>query len=683
MSESKANNSISKSSNSSGGLIAIIGLVIVFAIAIVINFLVGAVGVRIDLTENKVFTLSEGTRNILSRLETPVTITYYVTQDSRVMGPMDKNYARRVEDLLNQYVRNAPVKEIEVVNEAGEYESKKVKMLTVKKLDPEPNTDAEDSAFSDGLQTGPSRETGNEMYFGIAIRSVDSLETIPFIPSRQETLLEYDLSRAISNVHGGKTKKVLVMTGMQVGGGMGMNFQAPPKQPWIFYEQLGKDYEVKTIPSSTTEIPADTSTLIVLHPYDITEEAQFAVDQYLLNGGNVIAMVDPSFFYARAMQPQSPMPGMPPQGGGPAPSSNLDKLFAAWGVTYDPTKALADLDFGTEILRRGNFSPTFLTLNDKAMKGSSNDPMTAMLNHLNMLTPGAFEINPPEGITVDSLVQSSVMNQLVSTADADPTQEGGGERIRKNFQPFNKSRELVVRLSGNFNTAFPEGNPAKKTEEEEKAEGKKDEKDKPKEEEKKEEKDKSLKKSVSPGNVILFADVDFIYDETCVRRTTIPGMNIQSVQALNENLTLMQNAVEQMSGDKDLIKVRSRSSTRRPFSKQMEWMREAEAKYAAELASFEEKKKETEGRLNKIIQANPENFDKALLSSEVQAQLEQLQKDAIESSKKLRDLQKEVKREFRRKQDRYKAFNVLFMPLLVVLFGVGLALARRSRVAAR
>ncbi|HRQ89452.1 MAG TPA: GldG family protein, partial [Bacteroidia bacterium] len=283
---------------------ALVGLVVAFVIALLVNVVVGKLSFRADLTEYGVYTLSEGTSNILSRLETPVELRYYVTDDAKVMSPNERTRAQRVSDLLAEFARKAPSKEIEVTDDKGEFVKRKVKMLTVKKLNPEPNTDAEDSAMIDGLRAGVSPETNNEVYFGIAIQCLDSVEAIPFVPAKPETSLEYDLARAISGVHGGKTKKIAVMTSLPVGGGFGGNFQAPPQQPWMFYELLGKDYEVETIPPTAAEIPEGTSTLIVVHPYDITDEAQFAIDQYLLQGGNVIAFVDPNFFYARALQQQ-------------------------------------------------------------------------------------------------------------------------------------------------------------------------------------------------------------------------------------------------------------------------------------------------------------------------------------------------------------------------------------------
>lgn len=662
---------------------ALIGLAVVFVIILLVNFLAGKMSFRADLTEYKTFTLSEGTKNILQRLETPVEIRYYVTDDSKIMSPSERASARRVEDLLSEFVQAAPAKEVEITNADGEFETKRVKMLSVKKLNPEPNTDAEDSAMIDGLQAGSSGETGNELYFGLSVQCLDSNEAIPFIPARPETMLEYDIVRAVSTVHGGRAKKIVMMTGMQVNGGFGGNFQAPPQQPWMLYEQLVRDYDVEVIPSSATEIPPGTTTLIVIHPFDITDEGQFAIDQYLLAGGNVFAFVDPNFFYARALAQQQPqMPGMPPQGG-PGPNSDLDKLFSAWGVTYDSNRVLADLSFGSEIIRRGNFSPTFLTLDRQSLGSEAsdpglNDPMTQMLNQLNMLTPGAFEINPPAGIEVDRLVLTSEANQLVGSFDADPTQEGGANRIREDFEPYGKRRVLVARLAGEFKTAFPEGDPSKvsdeATEESEETEG---------EEEKAEEVDESLKASTSPGRVVLVSDVDFIYDANVVRRSQIPGLNIVIPEMLNENLTLVQNAAEQLSGDPDLINVRSRTSVRRPFTRQNEWYREAQEKYAVEVESFSAKAGEVEARLNEILSQTPDDIDQALLSPEVQSELRKLQEQEIEFGRRERELQKEVSKEFRRKLATYKFGNALFMPTLVILFGIGLAIARRKRIAAR
>lgn len=672
------------STNLTRKTIAFIGLAVIFVISILVNVVAGSFSLRADLTEYNTYTLSEGTKNILNKLETPVTVRYYVTDDSKVMSPSERSQARRVEDLLDEFARNAPSRELELVNEDGEFENQKVRMLKVQKFNPEPNTDAEDAAIIDGLQAGISPETNNDVFFGIAIECIDSKETIPFVPARPETVLEYDLARAISNVHDGKDKKVVIMTGLSISGGFSGNFQAPPQTAWMFYEQLSQDYEIEFTPSTTTEIPEGTSTLIILHPHDIDKAGQFAVDQYLLGGGNVIALVDPNFFYARALaQAPAQMPGMPPQGG-PPPTSDLDTLFQAWGVTYEPNRVLADLDFGSEIIRRGNFSPTFLTLNrDSLGEAGLEDPMTRMINHLNMLTPGGFVVDAPDGIQVDQLIISSTNNQLVGSFDADPTQEGGADRIREEFVPFGEPRGLVTRLSGNFKTAFPGGDPNAKEEEPSEGDEDSNEGEEAKSTEEVEEENEILTESAAPGRVLLIADADFIYDANVVRRNQIPGLGIVIPEMLNENLTLLQNAVEQMSGDPDLINVRSRASVARPFTRQSEWYREANQKYAAEVAKFAAQREEVETKLATILSQTPENIDQAILSPEVQAELQTLQEQEIEFRREERELQKEVTREFRRKLATYKFGNSLFMPIVIIIFGIGLAAYRRARVAAR
>ncbi|MDF1816706.1 MAG: Gldg family protein [Verrucomicrobiales bacterium] len=669
------------------GAIAVAGLIVAFFIAILINSVAGLFGgVRADLTENKVHTLSKGTKNILQKLETPVTLRYYTTDDSDVMSPGELARARRIKERLDEFVHAAPAKTVEMANpETGEFEKKKVRMLTVEKLNPEPNTDAEDSAVVDGMRPAVSRETNNEIYMGIAVKCIDASETIPWIGANDEETLEYELARAISAVHGGKAKKIKVMTSLSVGGGMSGNFQAPPQPQWAFFQQTSQDYEVETIPPTVKEIPEDTACLIVLHPHDITDDGQFAIDQFLLGGGNVIAMVDPNFFYARSMgggQPQ--MPGMPPQQG-PPPTSDLDKLFKAWGVKYDSTQVLADLSFGSEIIRPGNFSPTFLTLNDQAVDGGQDDAVVHMLNHLNMLTPGAFTFDAPEGLKVDRLVQTSPNNQMVSSFDADPTQDGGTERIRENFTPSNVRKTLVARLSGTFKTAFPEGDPSAEKEEDKKEEASSedDEKEGDKDEKAEEKKDGALKESVKPGQVFLIGDVDFIYDPICIRRQTIPGLGFEMVEPLNQNLTLVQNAIEQLSGDPDLIDVRSRSTVRRPFTRQNEWMREAEQKFSDELASFRQKEKEAEARLGELLSQSPGDLEKAIMSKEVQDEIKSLRTESAQFSRKVRELEKEVTRDFKRKQSFFKFTNFLGMPIAIIIAGIGLAVYRRSKTAAR
>ncbi|MCB1076324.1 MAG: Gldg family protein [Verrucomicrobiae bacterium] len=647
---------------------AIVGVIVMFLIAIAVNYIAKAVGGRWDLTENKVYTLSNGTRNILKRIDTPVAVRFYTNDSSDFMSPAEIAYSKRVEDLLNEYQKASGGK------------------LTVKKLDPEPSTDAEDSAILDGLQRGLSRETGNEIFLGIAVSCVDETEVIPFLPARPETLMEYDLSRAIARVHDGAGSIIRIMTTMQIGGGFSGNpmMGGGSTPAWFFVEELRRDYTVEFLPATAEEIPADTETLVVLHPYDVTEETQYAIDQYLLKGGKVIAAVDPSFFYARAMGAG----GNPMQAqGGPAPSSNLNKLFEAWGVKYDDTKVVADNKFATEIIRQGYVVPTFLSMNQDAFP--SDDPIVKFIQNAQFLTPGGFTISPPEGVTKEDLVTTSPDTQLVGSFEADPTQEDSIKRLRDDFQPSGTTYSIISRLSGSFKTAFPDGNPADAAKKEDAAADaeKKDGEDAKKEEgEKKEDTEKkpeSLKASEKDGVVLLISDVDFLYDAVCVRLNQIPGLGIRIPEPLNGNLSLVQNAIDQLSGDPELINVRSRSSGRRPFTKLNEWLAQAESKFRGELSEFEAKAKDAESRVNEILSQTPGNVQDALLSPEVQAELEKLRKEQVSMNKKVRELNKEMKRDFDLVQNLIKLLTTGLMPLLVIIVGVALALTRRFKTAAR
>ncbi len=655
----KATTKPSSAAPVSRSLAAVIAIVIVFCIVVAINAIAGFLNGRADLTQDHLYTLADGTKKILGRLEAPVTVRLYTTDSKEFMTPSELSMSRRVEELIREYVKNSKGK------------------LTFKKLNPEPDTDAEDSAVLDGVQAGASRESGQEITMGIAVECLDAKEVIPFVPARPETMLEYDLSRAIAAVHDGKKSKIVVMTSMAVGGGPPTNFQAPPPQPWVAYSELEKDYQVETIPGTSTVIPEGTDLLVVLHPYDITDEGQYAIDQYLLKGGRVITAVDPMLFASRFMAAGNPMMGGAP---GPPPSSNLAKLFSAWGIGYDDTRVVADSRYPTQI--RDGVAPTVLSLSREAL--NKDDVVTQYLNDLFLITPGAFTVTAPDGVTATTLASTSKDIQLVATFDADPTQKEAIQRIRENFKSLNESRVLAVKLKGNFKSAFPDGKPKSAADadkkDEDKKDGEKDDKkdaDKPKEEEK----DTSLKQSEKEGVVIAIADSDFLYDEFAVQKMQV--MNQVIIQPMNGNLTAFQNMVEQLSGASELSDIRSRSSVRRPFTKLNEWLKEAESKHMAEYKKFDSQKREAEQEINNILAAKPGDIKEAIMSPEVQQKVEQLRKDMVDYSKKAREINKQIKKDFDWRQNVIKLGNAVTMPLLVIAFGIGLYFFRRSQTAAR
>ena len=423
---------------------AILGTVVLLAILVLANYVFNQIRFRFDLTENGIFTLTDGTKSLFeknkendeaAKVGLPVTIRFYAVTDSDYVSQFYLARASGVEDFLKEYE-----------NAAGG-------LVTVKRYNPEPFSEDEKSADFDGLPKGVFDDPDNPVYFGIVIECEGRKEVLPFLPARPEELLEYDVTRAILRVSDADRKVVGIMTSMEIGGGFSGNFGAPPTPPWYLVQSLQNDYDVRFISPSTPLIPDDTDVLVVMHPYDLLEDAQFSIDQYLLGGGRVLVTVDPMFFAARYMSSGGGNPMMPQQPSGPAPTSDLNQLFAAWGVKFDSSLVLADMASQTRIAT--GYAPTVLSVSENAM--NQDDPVTAQLSDLFIITPGAFELIPKDGIDSTVLVSTSQQSQMVGSFDADPTQREAVQRLVQNFKADKKQRVIAARLSGTFQSAFPNG----------------------------------------------------------------------------------------------------------------------------------------------------------------------------------------------------------------------------------
>ncbi|MDG2123439.1 MAG: GldG family protein, partial [Verrucomicrobiales bacterium] len=486
-------------------------MIAVFGIVVAVNYIARSVPVAADFTENKVHTLSEGTRRILEKIDTPVSIKYYVTQDADVMPSFLLTRSREFEAFLRQYVRASDGN------------------VTIEKYDPEPDTDEEDAARLEGVQANQGPK--GEVYFGCAIKSLDQKVILPYIPAISDELQEYEMTRAISQVASGSKTVVGVMSSFEVAGGLGGGnpmMGARPEPAWVFYEQLGQDYEVEVIGQDVEVIPESVSVLVLLHAAELTESALFAVDQYLLGGGKLAVFLDPLSITAR-MQTPAPNPmqrNQPPAG--PATSSNLERLLSNWGYKFNSSQIVADINYKTP-LQGGVQAPGVLTFPPDAL--NRDDVLTSKLSDMLMLFAGEFTGEPVDGLVKEVLVSSSTASQNVDSAGV----ENDHERIQREFKPSGEEKVLALRLSGTFETAFPEGKPGGDEEpgDEEQAEG--DEAT----EATAGETDVFLKKSEKEGAVVLVGDTDFLYDQFCVRIMPMMGQRLMSMQ--NGNLPLFLN----------------------------------------------------------------------------------------------------------------------------------------------
>ncbi len=638
------------------------GVVAVFVILAALNAVFGAVRLQADLTENRINTLSDASRDIMRNLEAPVTLRFYVSQSENAM-PVDlRPFAGRVEDLLDAY-RQANSGRVEVL-----------------KIDPEPDTEAEDSARLDGIEARLN-ESGQPVYLGLSFTSVDRKTALPFLSPQRERQLEYDITRAISEVTQPSRPVVGVMTSLpMMGAGMDMMMMGQPQRPsWLVMQELERLFEVREIGMGAEKIPEEVRTLVVVHPTGLTPAAEFAIDQFILRGGRLIAFLDP-FSFLQSMQQRNPMMmQQPPQG------STLPELLDAWGLTLELDKVVADATFRTALDRGSGREDMLAVLSLGQEAANADDIVTGELENLLLPMPGALTGKPAEGLSMDVLLSSSEEAELVETFRA----QMGGNNLIESFRPSGTRYNLAVRLTGKFKTAFPDGNPAKPAAEEETAEeagsedaeteaadGADSEAASPTEEAGPE----ALKEGAEENSVILVADSDLLYDEFLSTRRNLFGQEI--VIPINENLDFALNAIEQMSGDSRLIAIRSRGETSRPFTVIRDLENKAEERFRERVAEFEAELNDVRAKLQDLNQAKQPGEQQIILSPEVQEQLVELQRKEAELNKTVRDLRRQLRRDVEVLEARIKWFNIVGMPLLVIAAGAVVIAIRKGRTAA-
>jgi gliding motility-associatede transport system auxiliary component len=636
-------------------LYSAIGVIVMAAIIIAVNVITGAVRQRVDLTREKAYTLSDGTRAILAKLDTPVKVRFYCTQSeaSTYYSVQLKGYAKKVEDLLAEYKQAAHGK------------------LIIEKFDPQPDTDAEDSARLDGVDE-QLLPTGEKFYLGLAVSQVasDEKQTIAFLAPDRERQLEYDLSAAISRVVTPEKATVGIMSSLPVFGTpsnpMMMQMGRQGQDPWAIVGELKSDFAIKNVEVDTDKIDDDIKVLLVIHPGGITVKGQYAIDQFILRGGKLIAFLDPqSLVDSRGQNPM--MGGMPGSG------SSLDKLLTAWGLQFDTSKVVADRNFKMELGDAGDQTkdrPTWLMLTPEGI--NNDDLVLGDLDNIWYFSGGAFTGTPAAGLKETVLLKSTKDSQLVDGMMA----SFGGEGVLKDFKPSGTEYALAVRLTGKFKTAFPGGKPEEKKEEDQNAADKKPETkpaDKPA--------DNSLKESKDENMVILVGDSDMIFDGYTLRRIT-DSLGRSVGLPMNGNLNFALNAVEQMSGDNNLIAVRSRAAIHRPFTRVKEMQKSAEEKYLVKIKELQENRERTVNRLNELQQQKNQN-QRFILSPEQQAEIEKLRKEEGEMGRELRQVDKNLRREVVAMQRKIQWYNVLIMPAIVALTGIALALYKRKRTSAK
>lgn len=623
------------SSSSRRSLLSGAGLVLLAVLFVALNVLAGAGlgSARLDLTQERLFTLSDGTRAVLKGIREPVTLRFYYSERLGREVPTYGVFATRVREMLQEYA-----------TEAGG-------RIRLQIIDPLPFSDDEDRAVGYGLQGVPLNQAGELVYFGLAgVNAADKEESVAFFQPERERFLEYDLTRLVYNLADPKKKVVGVLSTLPLEG----EFRNPrqPPQPWVVYQQLQQFFEIKAIQADAAEIPADVTVLMIVHPRGLADKTLYAIDQFVLRGGRALVFVDPH------AEGEMGRPGPAAQTGDTA--SDLGRLFDAWGVELVKGKFVADranarrVSAGPETRVRAIDYVAWLQLHDDSFR--HDDILTAELKAINLASAGTLKAKEGSTTTLTPLFQSSPQSQLEDVDKIKLAPDPAS--LLASFKPANERYVLAARIRGAVKSAFPDGPPAA-----EKKEGAPEPPAAPAVPPA-----ESLKESKVPVNLIVVADSDLLENRFWVTVQDFFGQQVAVPAAANGDFVV--NAVDNLSGSDALIGLRGRGVSARPFTRMTEIQRDAEQRFRAKEQELSEKLRATERKLNELRTTKDQAAGKAILTPEQQAEIDRFRGEMLTIRKQLRDVQLDLRRDIDSLQSWVRFLAIGGVPILIVVFAL-------------
>jgi ABC-type uncharacterized transport system involved in gliding motility auxiliary subunit len=618
-----------------GGLV----LLAVLFLGVVMLSNVGLRGMRLDLTQNKLYTLSSGTQQVLRELKEPVNLYFYFSRDvAAKQSPLILPYAARVREFLEEISARAGGK------------------VHLHVLDPQPFSDDEDRAAEFGLQPLPVGNGGESLYFGLGgTNSTDGRSAIPNFQADREEFLEYDVAKLIQELATPKKPVVGLLSSI------GLQGQFNPQtgqmgEPWPIYTQLQQLFNVRTLNADLDHIDKDVDVLMLVHPKQLQPKALYAIDQFVMRGGRLLLLVDPDAGADLSGQnPSNPLAAAMADH-----SSDLKPLLATWGVDYDATKVVGDLSRGLEVRTNASSGPVrhigILGLRRADM--DQKDVVTATLESLNLATVGSLSQRAGAKTTFEPLLMSSTSAELLPSqrfhALADPS------TLRDGFKATGIRYTIAARITGPVDSAFPNGPPP------------------------------DLKpvtgppiahlaKSSTPANIVVIADTDFLMDYLWVQQRELLGQRI--AQAFANNGDLIANILDNLSGSGALISIRGRASFSRPFERVDALKRQADDRLRAKALELQSELQQTESKLTEL-QSKRNDQSSIMLSPEQEEELKRFTAEKTRVRKELRETQRGLDVDINRLGSRLKIINIALAPLVVAIAGVLILSMRRRRRAA-
>lgn len=631
-----------------------IALALIAALFLAVNLIaqVGFSGMRLDLTENKLYTLSDGTEAILDKLDEPVTLRLYHSATLSNQFPAIKTFAGRVTELLDAFRR------------AGNGN------IRIEIIDPIPFTTAEDEAVAAGIR-GNDTPSGEAFYFGlVGTGPIGGREVIPVIAPDRESFLEYDLAKMIVSLTAERKPVLGVISAMplDVGFGGAMAAMRGQSHPFTVYAQLSELYDVRMMAPDFVEIGAHIDMLLIAHPQKLNPQQLYAIDQFVLAGGRAVVLVDPN---AEVMAQTAQQGGPPPQ-----LASNLDPLLAAWGVKVDPDAVIGDAQMATKVTVAGSRRPLDYLVWLRAEKANFNadDIVTANLSQVVLATAGSIATLPGATTTVTPLITTSadagVFNPIAVRVTRNP------EDLTRMFKPEGRRFTLAARITGPAASAFAGGPPQVEAGQapnptpdgQEPAFGARER--------------VPLEHSAAPINVVLIADADVLDDRLWVRDV---GQGAErSVVPTADNGNFIVNTVENLAGSADLIAVRGRAPAARPFTRVEGLKQAAEQKFMARSEELQAKLDATQARITELRRKGGSGGTAgAIVSAETERALADARAEVSATRRELREVQRSLNVDIERLESRLRFVNIGLVPLLVAIIAVVLSFARLRRRRAR
>ncbi|HET6807263.1 MAG TPA: Gldg family protein [Frateuria sp.] len=582
---------------------------------------------RIDLTADHLYTLTPGTQHIIDELHRPLKLTLYFSEHATRDLPQLRSYEQRVREMLQEMVARSRGR------------------IRLAVIDPVPYSDDEASAEGGGLTPVNGGSNGERVFFGLVGNAVRGREgegeerslSIPFFDPARETFLEYDIAKLLYELDQSSKPHIGLISSLPLSGNPAIG-----EAPWAVVQQLEQLFEVRTLDADTlTRVGDDIQVLLVVHPKRLPEAAVYALDQYVLRGGHLVVFVDPD-------AELDTTPYVDSNGVTDDHNSDLPRLFAAWGVTYDPHTVVLDRSRALQIELAGT------NLNHPAMLGlgpqelNHNDVVTASLQRINVSTAGSFDLAPTAQARLLPLIQSSaeaekVPAQRVLEAASEPTS------LLQDYQPDNQHYVIAARLRGTFHSAFPQRNGTSG----------------------------HLAQSRPDAEVVLVADTDILSDRLWVEMQSFLGQPMLSAFANNGDFVT--NLADNLSGSSALLSIRGRSASQRPFTRVRALQAAADQKFLVKKQELERELAETRQRLDELQPAKGGRSSTA--SAQQKSEIEQFQQRRLAINKELRDVQHQLNAEIDALGLRLKVINIVLVPALVTLIGLlyGWRRLRQSR----